>query len=103
MYDLLKLAATESSFIFDDKLNKQIYRVATGLSFGRTLAKDFFCHYEKFGLMNVLLNLNLQFRDVTSTIFFVLFKSKEDVKLCVNYMKSKHENINFTIESEDSR
>ena len=34
---------------------------------------------------------------------FVLFKSKEHVKLFVNYMNSKHKNIKFTFETEDSK
>ena len=33
---------------------------------------------------------------------FVLFKSKEHLKLFVNYMNSKHRNIKFTFETEDS-
>ena len=33
-----------------------------------TLTNDFRCHYEKYGLMNALCNLNLQtFADVTLT------------------------------------
>ena len=33
---------------------------------------------------------------------FVLFKSKEHLKLFVNYMNSKHRNIKFSFETEDS-
>ena len=33
---------------------------------------------------------------------FVLFKSKEHLKLFVNYMNSKHRNIKFTFQTEDS-
>ena len=51
--------------------------------------------------MNVLLNLNLQFPDVMLTIF-LLFKSKEHLKLFVKYMNSKRKNIKFTFETEDS-
>ena len=32
---------------------------------------------------------------------FVLFKSKEHLKLFVNYMNSKHNNIKFTFQTED--
>ena len=38
LYELLKLAATESSFIFDNKLYKQIDGVAMGSPLGPTLA-----------------------------------------------------------------
>ena len=33
---------------------------------------------------------------------FVLFKSKEHLKLFVSYMNSKHKNMKFTFETEDS-
>ena len=69
--ELLKLATTESSFTFDNKLYKQIDGVAMGSPLGPILAHAFLCHYEKIGLINVLLNLN----DI-----FVLFKSEEHSK-----------------------
>ena len=47
LYDLLQLAATESSFIFDNKLYKQIGGVAMSSPLGPTLANGFLCHYEK--------------------------------------------------------
>ena len=45
--ELLKLATIESSFIFDNKLYKQIDGVAMGSPLGPTLANVFLCHYEK--------------------------------------------------------
>ena len=59
LYDLLKLATTESSFIFDNKLYKQIDGVAMGSPLGPTLANAFVCHYEKIWLNEFLLNLNV--------------------------------------------
>ena len=50
LYELLKLATTESSFIFDHKLYKEIDRVAMGSPLGPTLANAFLCHYEKMSL-----------------------------------------------------
>ena len=47
LYDLLKLATTESSFIFDTKLYKQIDGVTMGSPLGPTLANAFLCHYEE--------------------------------------------------------
>ena len=58
-YDLLKLATTESFFIFDNELYKQIYGVTMVSPLSSTLANAFLCHYEKFGLINALLKLNL--------------------------------------------
>ena len=50
LYELLKLATTESSFIFDNKLYKQIDGVAMGSPLGPTLANTFLCLYEKIWL-----------------------------------------------------
>ena len=69
LYELPKLATTESSFIFDNKLCKQIDGLAMGSPLVSTLTNAFLCHYEKLGLMNVLLSLNLRFTNVTMTIF----------------------------------
>ena len=45
--DLLKLAITESYFIFDNKLYKQIDGLAMGSPLDPTLVNVFLCHYEK--------------------------------------------------------
>ena len=47
LYYLLKLATSESSFIFDSILYKQIDGVSMGSPLGPTLANAFLCHYEK--------------------------------------------------------
>ena len=49
-YELLRLETTESSFISDNKLYKQIDGVAMGSPLGPTLANAFVCHYEKIWL-----------------------------------------------------
>ena len=102
LYDLLKVATTESSFIFDNKLYKQIDRVAMASFLGPTLANAFLCHYEKIWLNECL----SQFKTVVYKRYvddiYVLFKSKEHLKLFVNYMNSKYRNIKFTFETEDS-
>ena len=73
-----------------------------GSPLGPTLANAFLCHYE-----NIWLNeCHSQFKPEVYRRYvgdvFVLFKSKEHLKLFVNYMNSKHENIKFTFETEDS-
>ena len=102
LYKLLKLATIESPFIFDNKLYKQIDGVAVGSPLGSTLANAFLCHYEKIWLNDC----PSQFKSVVYKRYvddiFVLFKSKEHLKLFVNYMNSKHRNIKFTFETEDS-
>ena len=50
LYDSLKLATTGSSFIFDNKLYKQIDGVLMGWPLGPTMANTFLCHYKKFWL-----------------------------------------------------
>ena len=99
---MLKLATTESSFIVDNKLYKQIDGVAMGSPLGPTLATAFLCHFEK----NWLNECPSQFKPVVYKRYvddiFVLFKSKEHLKLFVNYMNSKHRNIKFIFETEDS-
>ena len=47
LYDMLKLATTETSFIFDNKFDKQIDGVAMGSPLGPAVASAFLCHYEK--------------------------------------------------------
>ena len=83
---MLKLPKTESSLIFDNKLYKQIDGVAVGSSLGPTLTNAFLCHYEKIWLNEC----PSQFKPVVYRRYvddiFVLFKSKEHLKLFVNYM-----------------
>ena len=50
LYELLKLSTTESSFIFDNKVYKQIGGVAMDSPLGPTLANAFLCHFEKIWL-----------------------------------------------------
>ena len=50
LYGFLKVATTESSFFFDNKLHKQIDGVAMGSPLGPTLAIAFLGHYEKLWL-----------------------------------------------------
>ena len=102
LHNLLKLATTESSFIFDNKLYKQIDGVAMGSPLGPTLANTFLCHYEKLWLNKC----PSQFKPVVYRRYvddiFVMFRSKKHLKLFVSYMNLKHNNIKFTFETEDS-
>ena len=102
LYDLLKIATPESSFIFDNKLYKQIDGVAMGSPLGSTLANASLCHYERTWLNKCPSQFKpVVYRSYVDNIF-VLFKSKEHVKFFVNYMNTKHKNIKFTFEIEDS-
>ena len=72
-----------------------------GSPLGHTLANTFHCHYEEFGLMNVLLQfIRVVYRRYIDDVF-LLFISNKHLKLFVNYMNLKHKNIKFTFEAED--
>ena len=102
LYDLLKIAVTESYFIFDNKLYKQIDGVAMDSPLVPTLANAFLCHYEKTWLNECRSQCKpVVYRRYIDNIF-ILFKSKEHVTLFVNYMNWKQKNIEFTFETEDS-
>ena len=99
---MVKLATTESSYIFDNKFYKQLDGVAMDSPLVSTPANAFLCHYEKIWVNQCF----SQFKSVVYRIYveniFVLFKSKEHLKLFANYLNSKHKNIKFTFETEDS-
>ena len=100
LYNFPKLATTESSFIFDNKLYKEIDGVAMGSPIGPTLANASLCHYEQIWLNECPSQLKpIVYRRYLEDIF-VLFKSKEHLKLFLSYMYSKHKNIKFTFETE---
>ena len=61
----------------------------------------FFAFIEKIGLNECPSQIKpIVYRRYVDDIF-VLFKSKEHLKLFVNYMNSKHNNIKFTFQTED--
>ena len=93
--DLLKLletATSESSFIFDFLLYKQIDGVAMGSPLGPTLANAFLCHYEKEWLDNC----PSHFKPIDKSLFL----SKEHIQPFVDYMNKQHRCIKFTSKTE---
>ena len=80
---MLKLATTESSLIFD-QLYKEVDRVVMGSPLDQAMANAFLCHYEK----NWLNECPSQFKPVVYRRYldniFVMFKSKEHLKLSFN-------------------
>ena len=81
LFKLLETATSESSFIFDSLLYKQIDGVAMGSPLGPTLANPFLCHYEKKWLDNCLFHFKpIVYRRYVDDIF-VLFSSKEHLQL----------------------
>ena len=78
---------------FDNKLHKQIDGVAISSALGLTLVKVFLCHYEKIWLEECPSQFKPAVYGRYVSDIFVLLKSKEHLKLYVNYMNSKHKNI----------
>ena len=99
-FKLLETATSESSFISDYQLYKQIDRVAMGSPLGPTLANSFLCHYEKEWLDNC----PIHFKPVIYKRYvdiFVLFSSKEHLHLFVDYMNKQHKCLKFKSEAEN--
>ena len=89
LYYLLKLATSESSFIFDNILYKQIDGVAMGLPLGPTLANAFLYHYEKLWLDSCPPEFKpVVYRRYVNDIF-LLFKSKDHLLLFAKYMNNR--------------
>ena len=73
LYYFLKLSTSESSFIFDNILYKQIHGVSMGSTLGPTLANAFLCRYEILWLLIVHQNSNLLYtKDISTAYLFCL-------------------------------
>ena len=99
-HKLLSLAATDCFFIFDEKLYKQKDGVAMGNPLGPTLANAFLAHHEVKWLNECpeAFKPLIYRRYVDDT--FLVFKSPSDVPRFLEYINSKHQNIEFTSEVE---
>ena len=67
---------------------------------GPSLANAFLCHHETKWLNDCPKNFKPVFYKRYVDDIFVLFKRPEHVKPFVDYMNSKHKNINFSFETE---
>ena len=102
LYYILKLATSESSFIFDNILYKQIDGVAMSSPLGPTLANTFLCHYEKLWLDSCPPEFKpAVYRRYVDDIF-VLFKSKDHLLLFAKYMNTRHKSFKFTFDFEQN-
>ena len=86
----LETATSESSFIFDYLLYKQVDRMAMGSPLGPTLVNAFICHYEKECLDNCPIHFKPMIYKRYVDHIFVLFSFKEHLQLFVDYMNKKH-------------
>ena len=102
LFKPLETATSESSFIFDSLLYKQIDRVAVGSPLGPTLANAFLCHYKKEWLDNCPSPFKpIVYRRYVDDIF-ILFSCKEHLQPFVDYMNKQHRCIKFTSETEQN-
>ena len=101
LFKRLETATSESSFIFDYLLYKQVDEVAMSSLLGSTLANAFLCHYEKEWLDNCPIHYKpVKYQRYVDNIF-VLFSSKEPLQLFVDYMNKQHKFLKFTSEAEN--
>ena len=94
---------SESSFIFDNILYKQIdgwHR--HGLAFRAHLANTYLCHYEKLWLDRCPPKFKpVVYRRYVDDVF-VLFKSKDHLLLFAKYMNTRHKKLKFTFDFEQN-
>ena len=94
---LLSLATKESNFIFNNKLYKQIDRVAMGSPLRPSLADAFLAHHEQKWLDSCFLECKPPYYWWYVDDIFVLFKSSAHLKRFQSYLNSCHVNMSFTI------
>ena len=100
VHEMLSLTLKESIILFDNKYYSQLDGVAMGSPLGPTFANTFLCYHE----VNWLKNCPEVFRPVYYKRFvddiFVLFKKREHLEPFLSYMNKRHNNINFSFETE---
>ena len=99
---LLELATLDSFFIFDGKYYKQKDGVAMCFPLGPTPANLFSCHFEEQWMSDYPIDYKpISYRRyVDDTILF--FSSELQINKFLNFMNSKHQNINFTVERKEN-
>ena len=97
---LLQFAVKDNLILFNGKYYIQIDGVAMGSPLGPTLANVFLCHWEGIWLEKC----PKQFRPLYYRRYvddtFLLFASESHVKKFLRYLNSRHDNMNFTFETE---
>ena len=98
-HNLLSLSVKDSVFLFNDKYYKQVDGVAMGSPLGPTLANVFLCFHE----VNWLSQCPPEFTPLYYRRYvddcFLIFNDVTECKQFLDYLNSKHSNIEFTFES----
>ena len=99
--DLLNLATKESFFTFNNKFYIQVDGVAMGSPLGPILANILLSHHEENWLNKCPIEFKPSFYRMYVDDIFVFFESPESAHSFREYMSSKHQNIDFTVELEN--
>ena len=100
---LLDIATRNCFFLFDKRLYRQCEGLGMGLPHSPVFANIFLAFHEEQWLTNCPAHFKpvLYRRSVDDT--FVLFSDKSHAPLFLNYLNRQHNNINFTMETENDR
>ena len=102
MKDLLTLAAHDCMFLFDGKFYVQKDGCAMGSPVGPSFANAFLSYHERKWLSECPPHFKptLYRRYVDDT--FLVFRHNDHITLFLDYLNSKHDNIEFTCDSEEN-
>ena len=102
LHKLLTLAASDCLFLFNQKIYKQTDGVAMGNPLGPTLANAFLSHHEKAWLDECPGEFKpLVYRRYVDDTFLI-FRCSDHIPKILQYLNSKHPNIEFTSETESN-
>ena len=99
---ILQLAVQDTAFVFNGNAYKQVEGMAMGSPLGPTFANIFMCSLEESMLENCPLRYHPLYYNRYVDDTFALFKTEYDAECFLDHANSRHPNINFTIEKEDS-
>ena len=99
---LLCLAIKDSFFLFNDTYYEQIDGVAMGSPLGPTLANVFLCHWEEIWINKCPKQFCPKYYNRFMDDTFLLFSSQDHVLKFHKYINSRHKNMKFTFEIEES-
>ena len=100
---LLELVLNDSYFNFDKTVYKQIAGLAMGSAASPVIANVFLNHFETTVLNNCPADFKPKFYRRYLDDTFLLFDNEEQARLFLDFINSKHNNINFTFEGEDNQ
>ena len=99
---LLELVSCNSFFVFNNILYKQIDGQGMGLPLSGCLSNIFLCYHESIWLENCPIEFKPLFYKRYLDNTFILFNDASHAPLFLEYMNSKHPNIDFTMENEQA-